>query len=154
MPRDPRTPKEKAELHVRRILEAFGYPYSSALIYAKLLLAGEPKSIDDLVEETGLGKSTVSTSLRMLEHDGLVYWEKMGRRKLFHARSALVQLLLLPTRLLDEEILPLRRALSEAGDISDAVRERLLGELEKFEEIARAIEGVARKYAREARELG
>lgn len=120
--------------YVEKILESFGYPPASARVYSHLLFAGRPMTITELSRETGLGKSTVSTALRLLEHDGLVYYTKLGKKKLYSARSAFHRLLLFPTRILREYIVPLRKLLEKEG-----THEELLKDIIEFEKITRKI---------------
>ncbi len=121
--------------YVEKILESFGYPPASARIYANLLFAGKSMTITELAKETGLGKSTVSTALRLLEHDGLVYYTKLGKKKFYKARSAFRRLLLFPNRILKEYVVPLRKLL----EANPEGREEILRDIEEFERVARKI---------------
>ena len=121
--------------YVEKMLESFGYPPASARIYAHLLFARKPMTITELARETGLGKSTVSTALRLLEHDGLVYYTKLGKKKLYRARSAFHKLLLFPNRILKEYVVPLRKLL----EANPEGREEILRDIEEFERITRKI---------------
>lgn len=49
-----------------------GYSDSIGLLRGLTILAKEPVSLDELVQETGYSKSTVSTSMNLLENLGLV----------------------------------------------------------------------------------
>jgi DNA-binding transcriptional regulator GbsR (MarR family) len=49
-----------------------GYSGSVGLLRGLTVLAKEPMSLDELVQETGYSKSTVSTSMNLLENLGLV----------------------------------------------------------------------------------
>ena len=66
-------PKKNLELYIEKAVESIGYPAAAAKIYAHLLLAGKPATINQLASETGLGRSTVAMNLKLLEHNGLVY---------------------------------------------------------------------------------
>ncbi|WP_297464805.1 helix-turn-helix domain-containing protein [Thermococcus sp.] len=127
--------EESPEFYVEKILESFGYPPAPARIYAQLLFSEKPKTITELARETGLGKSTVSTALRLLEHDGLVYSTKMGKKKLYHARSAFNRLLMFPERILKEYVVPLRKLLEQNPNEN----EKILKDVREFEELAKAI---------------
>jgi len=50
----------------------WGYSDAVGVLRGSLLLADGPRSLDDLVEDTGYSKSTVSTSMSILERQGLV----------------------------------------------------------------------------------
>ncbi|WP_456422775.1 GbsR/MarR family transcriptional regulator [Thermococcus sp.] len=123
------------KFYVEKILESFGYPPASARIYSHLLFSGKPMTITELARETGLGKSTVSTALRLLEHDGLVYYTKLGKKKLYRARSAFHRLLLFPDRILKEYILPLRKLLEQNPE----GKEDILEDIREFEALTRKI---------------
>ena len=141
----------EAELHIQRILESFGLPFSAATLYAHLLLRGEPATIAQLSTETGLGKSTVATALRILEQYNLVYYTKKGKTKLYHARSGLHQLLLFPTRMLREHIIPLRSILEQEQRREPKPHiERLLRDLKIFEQLAREVEELIERKALQA----
>ena len=143
-------PAEEAELYIQRLLESFGIPFSAATVYAKLLLAGRAMTISELAEATGLGRSTVSTALRILEQNNLVYYRKRGKTKLYLAQSGLHQLLLFPTRVLREYLLPLHAALEEEAEKNPHLR-RILEDLEFFEELAREVEELIARRTGEAR---
>ncbi len=136
--------EENPEFYVEKILESFGYPPASSRIYARLLFSERPKTITELAEETGLGKSTVSTSLRLLEHDGLVYSTKVGKKKLYYARSALNRLLLFPDRILKEYVVPLRKLLEKNPEKN----KNILKDVKEFEELARAILKLMEEYSK------
>ncbi len=126
--------------YIAKILEHFGYPPAAARVYAILLYTGQEMSITDLSAAAGIGKSTASTALRLLEHDGLVYHVKLGKKKLYKAKSALNQLLLFPRRILNEYLVPLRTLLEQelANEKSENL-ENLLRELNKFESLTKKI---------------
>jgi DNA-binding transcriptional regulator GbsR (MarR family) len=126
--------EDEARFYIEKVLESFGYPSASARIYAYLLLSKRPMTITELAEVTGLGKSTVSTALRLLEHDGLVYHTKVGKKKLYTARSAFNRLLLFPSRILKEYIVPLRATLEETGENPE-----LLRDIREFENLTRKV---------------
>lgn len=50
----------------------WGHSDAVGVLRGSLLLADGPRSLDDLVEDTGYSKSTVSTSMSILERHGLV----------------------------------------------------------------------------------
>jgi len=74
-----REPIPGGEAARRYILDAcvqavkiWGYSDAVGILRGSLLLADGPRSLDDLVEDTGYSKSTVSTSMSILERQGLV----------------------------------------------------------------------------------
>jgi len=132
--------RESPIFYISKILEHFGYPPAAARVYAILLYTGKEMSITELAEKAGIGKSTASTALRLLEHDGLVYHVKLGKMKLYKAKSALNQLLLFPRRILKEYLIPLRNILEKEVTVkhSDNLNE-LLRDLKRFEILAEKI---------------
>lgn len=139
---------DEPELYVQKILESFGLPFSAARVYARLVLSRRPMTIEELAAETGLGKSTVSTALRLLEHDGMVYYEKRGRKKIYYARSSFYQLLLFPVRVLREYVSPLRRALERKVAEGRDDLAPLLEEVRVFEKVSREIEEIVTRELR------
>ncbi len=140
----------EVRFYIEKILESLGYPPAASRVYAMLLLSEKPLTINELSKLTGLGKSTVSTSLRLLEHDGLVYYEKVGRSKIYTARSPFNQLLLFPTRILKEYVEPLMERLEGLSKGSDKYS-KLLEELRQFAEISEEVIKVIQKFQSERR---
>ena len=136
--------------YISKILESFGYPPAAARVYSILLYTGTPMTTSEIAEIAGIGKSTASTSLRLLEHDGLVYYVKEGKRKIYRAKSALNQLLLFPRRILKEYIQPLKELLRK--DLETGENKHLsilIGELEKFERLTRRILEIIEETSRD-----
>jgi len=132
--------EESPVFYIAKILEHFGYPPAAARVYAILFYTGKEMSTTELAEAAGIGKSTASTALRLLEHDGLVYHVKLGKKKVYRAKSALNQLLLFPRRILKEYLVPLKNLLErEASENPSPHIQDLLRELDKFEELAKKI---------------
>ncbi len=132
--------EESPVFYISKILENFGYPPAIARVYAILLYTGEGMTVTEISEVAGIGKSTASTALRLLEHDGLVYYIKHGKMKVYRAKSALNQLLLFPRRILNEYLVPLKNELKkEISSNKSPHLQGLLEELEKFEELTKEI---------------
>lgn len=55
-----------------RLFEQDGLARIAGRIFGRLLLAAEPKSLDDLVEELQVSKASVSTNTRLLARLGMV----------------------------------------------------------------------------------
>ena len=86
----------------------WGYTHTDGRIYGILAIAQNPMTIEELVEETGLSRSSVSTSLNRLSKDYFVTIRKKGRVKYFSAvPSFLEKFLKQPKELLEREIIPL-----------------------------------------------
>lgn len=56
-----------------RISSYWGFPKAMGAIYGAIYLAPNPISLDELVEQVGVSKGAVSTSVRGLERLGLVH---------------------------------------------------------------------------------
>ncbi len=136
---------EEIFFYLEKILESMGYPPAASRVYVYLIVAGKPLTINELAQLTGLGKSTVATSLKLLEHDGLVYSYKTGRAKTYRARSALNKVLFFPTKILKEYIEPLEKLLREYAGDNPQLNE-LLKEIEEFNKITYEIIRVIEKY--------
>ncbi|MFC7079336.1 GbsR/MarR family transcriptional regulator [Halorussus caseinilyticus] len=64
--------------------EIYGLNRSYGRLYGILFFAGGPVSLDELVEESGYAKSTVSTAMKQMEQLHLVYRRSVpgkGRRR-------------------------------------------------------------------------
>ena len=73
-----------------RSAEAYGAKRSYGRLFGILYFAAEPMSLDDLVEESGYAKSTVSTAMSTLERFHLVQRRSMpgeGKRAFFEAED-------------------------------------------------------------------
>ena len=55
------------------ISQFWGFPKGVGAIFGVLYLSPEPRSLDDLVEQTGLSKGAISTNVRMLSRLGLIH---------------------------------------------------------------------------------
>jgi DNA-binding transcriptional regulator GbsR (MarR family) len=74
-----------------QLADYFGYNRVMGQIYGALLLSNEPLSLDDLVEQLGKSKASVSMNMRTLEHMGIVreVWVRDTRKKYYEAESDL-----------------------------------------------------------------
>ena len=65
-----------------QISQFWGLPKSMGAIFGVLYLSPSPRTLDELVEETGFTKGAISTSVRTLARMGLVHRQsKLGDRK-------------------------------------------------------------------------
>ena len=68
------------------ISQFWGLPKGMGAIFAVLYLAPNPLSLDEIVEQSGLTKGSISTSVRSLSRMGLVHRStKLGDRKDYYA---------------------------------------------------------------------
>jgi DNA-binding transcriptional regulator GbsR (MarR family) len=69
-----------------QISRFWGFPKGMGAIFAVLYLAPNPLSLDEIVEQTGLTKGSISTSVRSLSRMGLIHpVNRLGDRKDYYA---------------------------------------------------------------------
>jgi len=94
---------------VERMMIRWGYTHTDGKVYALLLLNENPLTINELVELTGLSRSSISTSLSRLARDYLVTVRKKGKTKLFYPIPAFLEKFLKqPKEILEKELKPLK----------------------------------------------
>src|SRR5512140_41015 len=68
------------------ISQFWGLPKGMGAIFAVLYIAPNPLSLDEIVEQTGLTKGSISTSVRSLARMGLIHpVNRLGDRKDYYA---------------------------------------------------------------------
>lgn len=68
------------------ISQFWGLPKGMGAIFAVLYIAPNPLSLDEIVEQTGLTKGSISTSVRSLARMGLIHSvNRLGDRKDYYA---------------------------------------------------------------------
>lgn len=106
--------KQKFIDMVERIMVRWGYTHTDGRIYGILAISEAPMTIDELAKETGLSRSSVSTSLSRLSKDYFVDIRKKGRVKYFSSiPSFLEKFLKQPKELLQKEIIPLEELIKK-----------------------------------------
>ncbi|WP_457752022.1 GbsR/MarR family transcriptional regulator [Thermococcus sp.] len=116
---------------VEKLLMRWEYSHVEAKVYALLLLSDRPLTISELAKETGLSRSSISTSLGRLTREYLVEMRKEGRTKYFTARPLFLEKFLeQPKVILEREVLPLEDVLRRMLDETDSEERR-----RKLEEI-------------------
>ncbi len=106
---------------VERIMLRLGYTHSEGKVYAVLLLNGNPMKIHEIMNATGLSRSTVSTALSRLSRDYLVVTRVEGRKKLFSALPGFLAMFLKqPREMLEHEVKPALQVL-EVLNVDGAV---------------------------------
>jgi DNA-binding transcriptional regulator GbsR (MarR family) len=102
------TGKQGAILHVQRLCKRFGFSDSMSKLMAHLMLEQRPMSIEDLMAETGVSRTSVSTALSALESRFLVTKEKKRRVGYYVPNVDFAKLIAdQPVKVLEEEIKPL-----------------------------------------------
>lgn len=78
-----------------QLADYFGYNKVMGQLYGALLLSPEPLSLDDLVDQLGKSKASISMNVRNLEHMGIVreVWVRDSRKKFYEAESDLWKVL-------------------------------------------------------------
>ena len=72
-----------------RIADFWGMPKAMGAIYGCIYLSAEPVSLDELVEQSGFSKGSVSTNVRALERMQMVKRElRLGDRKDYYSADA------------------------------------------------------------------
>ena len=129
------------------LLEADGLPRVAGRMFGLLLMSEGERSLDDLAEQLGVSKASVSTNARLLEHRGLV--ERVGmlgdRRDFYRIVDDILE------RSLEQRLAKIRRfqeaiglARSRCGVTHSLVRDRLQN-MERayrhiFDVVSRALE--------------
>lgn len=132
-----------------RSAEVWGLNRSYGRLYGILYFADEPLSLDDLVEQSGYAKSTVSTAMKHLERLYFVERRSLpdaGKRAYFEAQRDYGRVLkeLLNTRV-RREIDIMQRALTDAETILAASEgDRAERDLRRVRQLQRIYDGAAR----------
>ncbi|WP_135821342.1 GbsR/MarR family transcriptional regulator [Halostella litorea] len=134
--------RERVIAAMERSAEVYGFKRSYGRLYGLLFFAEEPRSLDDLVEESDYAKSTVSTAMSALERYHLVHRRSMpgeGKRAYFEAETDFWRVFqeFLRNEVL-REVTVMSRALSEAeAELEAADTERAARDLEKVRRLRR-----------------
>jgi DNA-binding transcriptional regulator GbsR (MarR family) len=127
--------QREAFLLIRRLSKRFGFSDAMSTLMAHLMLRQEPMTIEDLVAETRLGRTSVSTTLGALESRFLVIKEKRGRIGYYTPNVDFGKLIAdQPVKVLQEEIKPLISLLEKSYKTTESKRQQkryrmLLGQL-------------------------
>jgi DNA-binding transcriptional regulator GbsR (MarR family) len=132
---------------VERIMVRWGYTHTDGKIYGILSISERALTIDQLAEETGLSRSSVSTSLTKLSKDYFVTVKKKGRVKYFSpVPSFLEKFLDQPKELLEKEIIPLKEITEKM--VKKAEDEHYRAKLEEMLKDLETLECVLNKIIR------
>lgn len=119
-----------------QLADYFGYNKVLGQLYGALLLSPSPMSLDDLVDQLGKSKASISMNVRTLEHMGIVreVWVRETRRKYYEAESDLWKVL---TNVLgSRELRDIDRALNVLESNVGKLRERMPKMDEEQKEVA------------------
>lgn len=127
---------------LERSAEVYGAKRSYGRLFGILLFAEDPRSLDELTEESGYAKSTVSTAMRTLERFHLVHRRSLpgeGKKAYFEAETDLWYVF---QQFLQQEVTReiqiMTRALDQAAEtLEDAEGERAQRHLEQIRELQR-----------------
>jgi DNA-binding transcriptional regulator GbsR (MarR family) len=125
-----------------RSAEIYGLSRSYGRFYGILFFAHDPMSLDDLAEESGFAKSTVSTAMSELERFHMVHRRSLpgeGKRAFFEAERDFWRILQeLLDRQVRREIDTMTRALDDAEAALEAAdTERARTDLERIRDLQR-----------------
>ncbi len=103
----------------------FGFSKVMGQLFGVLVLSPEPLSLDDLMERLGISKASVSTTMRTMEHMGIVreVWIKDDRRKYYRAESDFWQIL--SNILRSRELRDVNKALHVLDDNAERLQEAI-----------------------------
>jgi DNA-binding transcriptional regulator GbsR (MarR family) len=139
---DAEAARERVIEGFERSAEIYGLNRSYGRLYGILYFAHEPLSLDELVDESGFAKSTVSTAMKELERFHMVHRRSVageGKKAFFEAERdfwRIVQEFL--NREMRREIDTMTRALDEAESAFEAAEsERAAKDLERVRDLQR-----------------
>lgn len=130
---------------VERLLTRWGYKELEGRIYGILLVSRKPLTIADLVNLTGMSRTSVSTALNRLARDYLVTYTKNGKTKLFTPIPAFTELFMKQPRiLLEREVRPASKLLEKLLAKADAPehRQKLLKTKASLDRLATLLEEI------------
>jgi predicted transcriptional regulator len=128
--------------HVASLLAPWGMPQTTGRVYGYLLLQTEPVSLDQIVEELQLSKSTASVSARQLVDAKLAkrHGVRSSKRILFSATDKYDELYAAHCVLLGEVSTLMKNA---ADKVATGAASRRLKDMSRFLiQVRRTIEGV------------
>lgn len=134
--------RERVIAAMERSAEVYGFQRSYGRLYGLLFFADEPRSLDDLVADSGYAKSTVSTAMSALERYHLVHRRSVpgeGKRAYFEAETDFWRVFqeFLRNEVL-REVTVMHRALTEAeAELEAADTEQAARDLEKVRRLRR-----------------
>ncbi|WP_121820491.1 GbsR/MarR family transcriptional regulator [Halostella salina] len=134
--------RERVIAAMERSAEVYGFQRSYGRLYGLLFFADEPRSLDELVADSGYAKSTVSTAMSALERYHLVHRRSMpgeGKRAYFEAETDFWRVFqeFLRNEVL-REVTVMSRALAEAeAELEAADTEQAARDLEKVRRLRR-----------------
>jgi DNA-binding transcriptional regulator GbsR (MarR family) len=139
---DVEAARERVVEGFERSAEIYGLNRSYGRLYGVLFFAHEPLSLDELAEESGFAKSTVSTAMKELERFHMVHRRSIegeGKRAFFEAERDFWHIL---KQFLDREVRreidTMTRALDDAEAALEAADgERASRDLERVRELQR-----------------
>ena len=131
--------------HVATLLVPWGMPQTIGRVYGYLLLQTEPVSLDQIVDELELSKSTASVSARQLVDSKLAkrHAVRSSKRILFSATDKYDELYAAHCALLGEIGMVMKKA---ADEVATGIASRRLRDMSRFLiQIRKTIEGVLQR---------
>ncbi|MFB6270299.1 MAG: GbsR/MarR family transcriptional regulator [Halobacterium sp.] len=139
---DPDAARERVVEAFERSAEIYGLNRSYGRLYGILFFADGPKSLDELADESGFAKSTVSTAMKELERFHVVQRRSLagqGKRAFFEAERDFWRVFQeLLDRQVRREIDTMKRALDDAEAALEAAdTDRAARDLERVRDLKR-----------------
>jgi DNA-binding transcriptional regulator GbsR (MarR family) len=139
---DPDAARERVVDAFERSAEVYGFSRSYGRLYGVLFFAHEPQSLDDLADESGYAKSTVSTAMQDLDRLHMVHRRSVpgeGKKAFYEAERDFWHIFKeLLDRQVRREIDTVTRALDDAEAALEAAdTERATTDLERVRDLQR-----------------
>jgi DNA-binding transcriptional regulator GbsR (MarR family) len=137
-----------------RVFSQYSFPDVLGHIYGVLFLADEPLGLDDIAQELGVSKSTVSNNIRILEGVGYArkVWVKGSRRDYYEVERNLSKVVLETIEKNYEKELEIYVGISEScknllGEVVDSSDERLKEKAEFYYQNIDSLEKQTKRVA-------
>jgi len=155
MSHDDAVVRERVIESMERSAEVYGLSRSAGRVYGVLYFADAPRSIPELVEETGYAKSTISNATRRLTRIGLIHRRSSGgggRRVQFEAEREVWFILQdvfqqYIQREMQATLRTLRRAEERLGETPDGRDRERIGELRRTYEDLQEVIRLASRFS-------
>ena len=99
---------------IKRIFSRWGFSIREGIIYGILLLSPRSLTIREIIEITGMSRSSISTSLNILMREYMVDVRRKGKTKLFSPIPSFYEKFMeQPSELLEKEVIPLKKRIGE-----------------------------------------
>lgn len=143
-----------------RIFTLYGLPDVLGHIYGLLFLTDRPLGLDDIAQELGVSKSTVSNNIRLLEGVGYArkVWVKGSRRNYYEAERNMSKVVMETIQKNHEKELEIVVSTAEScknllADVSDCNDENLKEKARFYYQHINSLESQSERFGRTLSEL-